>query len=66
MNDTHLHWIVWAYVDIDPVSGNCRDNVTLDLLAATADEALARAEAIMPSRQYRIHSVIEHFDGACN
>ena len=62
---THLHFIVWAFSGYEPETGNCLDNVTLDLLASSVKEALQRAESIMPGRIYRMHSIIEHYDGSC-
>ena len=61
---THLHWLVWAYERIEPGTGNYLDNTQLDLIAPTADEALARAHDLLPTKpNLRVHSVIEHLDG---
>lgn len=62
---THIHIVLWAFDHFDPETGNCTNNTTLDLIAGSIDQAISRAQEIMPGKQYRIHSVIEHFDGSC-
>lgn len=64
-NGKHLHYIVWAFDEYDPDTGHCRNNTTLDLIAQTVQEAVLRAQEIFPGKLYRINSIIEHFDGAC-
>jgi len=60
---THLHCIVWAYERVEAGTGNYVDNTTLDLLCELPSEAMHRAAALIPGKQYRIHAVIEHMDG---
>ena len=64
-NGKHLHFIVWAFDEYDPYSGNCKNNTTLDLIAESVPDAIERAQELFPGKLYRVHSIIEHFDGVC-
>ncbi len=62
----HTHFIVWAYDRIEEGTGNYINNVIIDLIDITSEEAIKRAKEIVKGKKgYCIRSVIEHFDGMC-
>jgi len=61
--DCHLHYIIWAYERIEAGTGNYIDNVVVDILATSEEEALIRASTLVRKPSYCIRSVIEHFNG---
>lgn len=56
----HLHFLVWAYKQRE--GDSYRGIVHIDIICKTPQEALQRAERLMPDHLYRIQSIIEHFD----
>ena len=61
---THKHFIVWAAQRIEPGTGNYVENVTIDLIVESAEEALAEARMLAPDKAiYTLRQVIEHFNG---
>ena len=70
---THFHWIVWAFRDYDPQSGNYIDITNIDVIAEDHEKAISKAKTLIPKElkgggdkvDYRIQQVVEHFDGAC-
>lgn len=58
---THLHWILWCYMDIDS-NGQPINNTVVEVIAGTAEEAKGKALRLLPGKtHYRIMNVIEHF-----
>lgn len=54
---------VQAY-EIAMADGQLMDNVTLELICKTADEALTRAKKLITKKEYRIARVFENFEHA--
>ncbi len=63
---THFHFIIWAYDNIEPGTGNFINNATIEVICRNSAEALARARELVPDKfGYCVRSVIEHLEGAC-
>lgn len=62
---THLHFIIWAAERIEQGTGNFMENTIIDLVAASTEEALARARGLVKKNVYVLRQIVEHLDGAC-
>jgi hypothetical protein len=60
----HLHFLIWAYEQKD--GDNFKGVVHIDIICKNQEEALSRAKQLLPNYNYRIQSIIEHFDSADN
>lgn len=63
MKKKYMVFTVQAY-EIAMTDGQLMDNVTLELICKTADEALTRAKKIITKKEYRIARVFENFEHA--
>jgi len=64
--ETHYHFICWGYERIEAGTGNYVDNVVIDLIASSSEEALVRARQLVPGKHgYCVRNLIEHFDSQC-
>lgn len=62
-NNTHLHYIVWAYERVEPGTGNYLDNTVVDVIVESEAKALTKAKGLVKKHLYCVRTVVEHFDG---
>ena len=60
----HYHYIVNGFLHEDK-DGRLIDVATIDVFAATEQEALVKANALVEKRHYSVSSVVTHDENKC-